>query len=466
VNLPTAFRSLRGRLVALACVGATLIVVTTSGLLAFNLDRALDRAVNEGLRARLDDIGAALSQGREQLSQQEAFAQIVESNGTVLSTTANIDENRRLLTQPELAQAIRSGLRIDRRVPGLASHGRLVARLEPYRGRRVVVIVGASLATEQLARRRVIFSLVLGAPLLVIALGVVVWIVTGAALRPVERMADEAAAISMSEPGRRLPEPVGDHELARLGRTLNAMLERIEGAFARERAFVDDASHELRTPLAILRGELELTAGDANDPEAVRLAMTSSLEEVDRLGHMAEDLLTLSRANAGALTGRLMPTDIHAAAMAAVGRIPAPPSGVSIEVTGASTLALADPELVERMLVNLLTNAIRFASSRIVVDVALAPDDNRPTVTVSDDGPGFPEELLPRAFDRFARASGSRGRSDGGSGLGLAIVSALASAQGATVTVGNGPLLPGGSARIVFRNAVVRDVPRDERQSE
>ena len=138
-------------------------------------------------------------------------------------------------------------------------------------------------------------SLLVGAPLLVLALGVVVWIVTGAALRPVERMAEEAEAISMSEPGRRLPEPIGDHELARLGRTLNAMLERIEAAFARERAFVDDASHELRTPLAILRGELELTAGDADDPEAVRLAMASSLEEVERLGRMTEDLLTLSR---------------------------------------------------------------------------------------------------------------------------------------------------------------------------
>ena len=453
MNLPPGFRSLRARLVALACVGATLIVVTTSGLLAINLDRALDRAVNEGLRARLDDIEAALGQGTLGLSQQEAFAQIVAADGEVLSSTANIDRNKQLLTHRELAQAIRRGLRIDRRVPGLASHGRLVARPEPYRERQVVVIVGASLSTEELARRRVIFSLVLGAPLLVIALGVVVWIVTGAALRPVERMAEEAAAISMSEPGRRLPEPVGDHELAHLGRTLNAMLERIEAAFARERAFVDDASHELRTPLAILRGELELTAGDANDPDAVRLAMTSSLEEVDRLGHLAEDLLMLSRANAGALAARLEPTDIHDAAVNAVGRIPPPPSRISIEVQGEPTFALADPDLVERMLVNLLTNAIRFASSRIVVDVARAPDADRPTVTVSDDGPGFPEELLPRAFDRFARATGARGRSDGGSGLGLAIVSALATAQGATVTVGNGPVLPGGTARIVFRSA-------------
>ena len=295
MTLPTAFSSLRMRLVALACVGAALIVVTTSGLLAFNLDHALDRAVNDGLRARIGDIEGALNQGSLQLSQQEAFAQIVASDGHVLSSSANIDANDRLLTPAELRRANSGGIHIDREIPGIASSGRLIAKPEPFQpgpgntlvratnGRHIVVIVGASLETEQLARRRVVVSLVVGAPLLVLALGVGVWMVTGAALRPVDRMAEEAEAISMSEPGRRLPEPVGDHELAHLGSTLNAMLERIEAAFARERAFVDDASHELRTPLAILRGELELTADDADNPEAVRLAMASSLEEVDRL---------------------------------------------------------------------------------------------------------------------------------------------------------------------------------------
>jgi signal transduction histidine kinase len=451
--VPTAFRSLRVRLVALACVGATLIVVTTSGLLAFNLDHALNRAVNDGLRARLDDIESALKQGSLQLSQNEAFAQIVRSNGQVLSASSTIDSDNRLLTPTELRRANRHELRIDRSVPGLASTGRLLAEPESFEGGRIVVIVGASLATERLARQRVFVSLLVGAPLLVLALGVVVWIVTGATLRPVERMAEEADAISMSEPGRRLPEPIGDHELARLGRTLNAMLERIEGTFARERAFVDDASHELRTPLAILRGELELTAGDADDPEAVRLAMASSLEEVERLGRMTDDLLTLSRANAGALAARLVPTDLLAVATTAARRIPPPPAEISIEIQGGSLIARADPDLLERMLVNLLTNATRFARRKIVVDVSRAPETDAPSMTVADDGPGFSEELLPRAFDRFARASGPRGRSDGGTGLGLAIVSALAAAQGAVVTIGNGPPLSGGVARITFREA-------------
>lgn len=453
MTLPTAFRSLRVRLVALACVGATLIVVATSGLLAFNLDHALNRAVNDGLRARLEDIEAVLKQNSLQISQEEAFAQIMSSDGRVLSSSANLDADRRLLTPSELRRATQRTVRIDRSVPGLASAGRLLAQPQPFQGDRVVVIVGASLATEQLARQRVFVSLLVGAPLLVLALGIVVWIVTGATLRPVERMAEEADAISMSEPGRRLPEPIGDHELARLGRTLNAMLERIEGTFARERAFVDDASHELRTPLAILRGELELTAGDADDPEAVRLAMASSLEEVERLGRMTEDLLTLSRANAGALAARLAPTDLLAVATTAVRRIPPPPAEISISVQGESLIARADPDLLERMLVNLLTNATRFARHKIVVDISRDPLTDAPAMTVADDGPGFPEDLLPRAFDRFARASGPRSRGDGGTGLGLAIVSALATAQGATVTIGNGPPLSGGVAHITLRPA-------------
>jgi signal transduction histidine kinase len=369
----------------------------------------------------------------------------------VLSSSANIDANRRLLTRSELRRADQHGVKIDRPIPGIAEAGRLVAMPEMFQGERVVAIVGASLETERLARRRVEVSLLVGAPLLVIALGVVVWIVTGAALRPVDRMAQEAEAISMSQPGRRLPEPIGDHELAHLGRMLNAMLDRIETAFARERAFVDDASHELRTPLAILRGELELTAGDADDPEAVRLAMASSLEEVDRLGHMADDLLTLSRANAGALAPRIVPTDLLDAAQHAIGRIPRPPPEVSIDVRGEQVMALADPRLLERMLVNVLTNATRFARTQILVDVAKVAGNGAATVTVADDGPGFSDELLPRAFDRFARATGPRGRDTGGSGLGLAIVSALAAAQGASVTVGNGPPLSGGIARITLR---------------
>ena len=450
MRLPSALGSLRARLVAFACIGALVIVVATGGLLAFTLDHALDRAVNEGLRARVDDIEGVLQQGSLQLSQEEAFAQIVDGTGQVLASSSTIDANRRLLSVAELARARDHEIHVDRDVPGLASPGRLLARPEVFENEKIVVIVGASLGTEQLAHRRIVAALLIGVPLLVLLLGVGVWMLTGAALHPAERMAAEADAISMSEPGRRLPEPVGDHELANLGRTLNAMLARIEAAFRRERAFVDDASHELRTPIAILRGELELTAEDADDPDAVRAGTQSALEEVDRLAHLTDDLLTLSRADAGALAPRLVATDLGEAATAALGRIPPSAEGVSVGVEGESVTALIDPDLFERMLVNLLTNAQRYARSRIVVDIRRRSDGS-PTATVADDGPGLPEPLLPRAFDRFTRGAPARERGAGGAGLGLAIVAALAATQGATVAVGNGPPLGGAAIRITLR---------------
>src|SRR5258708_6755113 len=120
--------------------------------------------------------------------------------------------------------------------------------------------------------------------------------------RPGRRITREAEPMPLAAPGRRLPRPVGHDEIADLGRTLNQMLNRIESPISRERAFIDDASHELRTPLAVLRGELELAAQQPDDIEGVRSGLASALEETDRLAHLAADVLTLARADAGPVT--------------------------------------------------------------------------------------------------------------------------------------------------------------------
>src|SRR5439155_1173537 len=125
------------------------------------------------------------------------------------------------------------------------------------------------------------------------------WIVIGSALGPVERMRQEAAAISASEPERRLPVPSSGDELARLGTTLNAMLDRLQDALERERRFVDDASHELRTPLSILKMELDLALARARTPEELESALTNAAEETDRLVRLAQDLLVLARLEGG-----------------------------------------------------------------------------------------------------------------------------------------------------------------------
>jgi signal transduction histidine kinase len=253
-------------------------------------------------------------------------------------------------------------------------------------------------------------------------------------------MTNEAATISMAQVGRRLAQPEGNDEIAELGRTLNAMLARIETTIAHERAFIDDAAHELRTPIAVLRGELELAAHDPGDREAVSQGLASALEETDQLTHLTEDLLTLARADAGQLAPGDATTELLGATRAAVHRL-AHRGEVSIEISGQPTVVRGGPDWIQHIVTNLVVNADRYASRRIMITVAPAGAHGR--LLVADDGPGFATELLPRVFDRFTRGDGARGRSDGGTGLGLAIIASLAHALGGTVTASNGSPLDG-----------------------
>lgn len=172
-----------------------------------------------------------------------------------------------------------------------------------------------------------------GALLIATAIG---WWVAGAALRPVERMRHEAAAISADEPGRRLPIPDTEDEIARLGTTLNQMLERLEQMLERERRFVDDASHELRTPLGILRTELELALRRARSRKDLEAALRSAAEESERLTTLAEDLLVLARSDRGRLPVRKENVDVARLADEAVTRFDtrAQLGGVRIERLG------------------------------------------------------------------------------------------------------------------------------------
>jgi signal transduction histidine kinase len=353
---------------------------------------------------------------------------------------------------------------VDRRIPhapALGRRARLLAHPTQAGGRTLVIVVGASLDAVIRGRERLALILALLSPLLGVLLSVGGWLLAGAALRPVRRMSQEADVISLAQAGRRLAQPAGEDEIAQLGRTLNAMLDRIEAAFARERMFLDDASHELRTPIAVLRAELEvalldLSSGDPLDAAgraAMERSLRSALEEAERLAHLAEDLLVLARATAGRLPLRRRPVDVRALAEEAArrgtnGAAGKAAPGVTVAVDGPAALAVVDPARLDQVITNLVGNARRFARRR--VQVGINTDGEDVIVTVADDGPGFPEALLPVAFDRFTRAEAARGHDAGaGAGLGLAIVAAIVRAHGGTISAGNGP--PLGGAAVVVR---------------
>jgi signal transduction histidine kinase len=291
-----------------------------------------------------------------------------------------------------------------------------------------VVLTGTSLDDRNEALGNLRTILLVGGPVALLLASLAGYIVAFGALRPVEAMRRRAAAISAAEPQQRLPLPEAHDELHRLGETLNEMLGRLEVALERERAFVDDASHELRTPLALHKTELELALRYAKTEEEWRAAITSAIEEVDRLSALAEDLLVLARSEEGKLALHLRTVRVSDLLGGVRERFAAriDGSGRSLVVEPADGLTIdGDPVRLEQALTNLVENAIEHGGGEITIRASRAAGDLE--IHVEDRGPGFPPDFLDRAFERFSRPDQARGGD--GTGLGLAIVEAIARAH-------------------------------------
>jgi signal transduction histidine kinase len=275
------------------------------------------------------------------------------------------------------------------------------------------------------------------------------WAVAGAALRPVERMRQEADAISVSDRGRRLPIPASRDEVARLGSTLNAMLGRLEAAFDRERRFVDDASHELRTPLAILKAELDLARSRPRTNPELLAAVRSASEEADRLTELAETLLVYSRVEGDRMPLRREPTELDDLLDDACSSLTAraAAAGVTVQVDPHLVTASVDPVRIRQAVENMVSNAIAHTPGGGQVRVGATLQGDIVCLTVQDTGPGFDARVLPRAFEPFAVGPAGQAGTGQGAGLGLAIVRAIAQAHGGRATAENPP---GGGALVTL----------------
>ncbi|HEV2372952.1 MAG TPA: ATP-binding protein [Streptosporangiaceae bacterium] len=309
---------------------------------------------------------------------------------------------------------------------------------------RLYVVVGSTQigVTRTLAELRLVLET--AAPAAFALACMAAWVLVGAALRPVERMHREAAEISVSEPGRRLPVPATDDEVARLGRTLNSLLDRLQAALEREQRLLDDASHELRTPLSILKAELDLTLSRDRSLAELECALHSASEETDHLVRLAEDLLVLSRVRTGGFAIHRTPQSLRTLLTGAcrAHQARAQERGTKIEWSAPEAEVRVDAMRLRQALDNLLDNAIRYGPDRgglIRVDGVL--HGGVATLSVENSGPGFAGGLLPGAFEAFTRGS-EAGTPRPGAGLGLAIVRAVAEAHGGTAVAAN---VPGGA---------------------
>ncbi|SEC32402.1 HAMP domain-containing sensor histidine kinase [Streptomyces sp. KS_5] len=291
---------------------------------------------------------------------------------------------------------------------------------------RLTVYAGGSLDAEQSAVNTALTVMLIGFPLLLGVVAGVTWLVTGRALRPVEGIRGEMAAITASEDlARRVPVPGTHDEVARLALTTNETLAALQTSVERQRRFVADASHELRSPIASLRTQLEV--GVAH-PEL--LDLDGAVEDTVRLQGLAADLLLLARLDAGERPGDAR-FDLGALAREqAEGRAEVTVEARSAQVAGSRGQ-------VGRVLTNLLDNAARHARSAVTLTVRR--EGEWVVAAVADDGAGVAEADRERIFERFVRLDEARSRDDGGAGLGLAIARDVAVRHGGTLTVGRAP---------------------------
>jgi heavy metal sensor kinase len=436
---------IRLRLTLTFVVGMAVVLAAMGLFLYLRVGAALDRTIDQSLRGRADDVtalvrvsGSGLREagGNRLVEQEESVAQVLNPDGVVLDSTPGLGGHR-LLADPQLASAAQATIMVDRPpVPGSDDPLRLLAT--PVQAQRglVVVVVGASIDERAEALQGLRAQLLLGGPIALLLASLLGYSLAAAALRPVESMRREAEAVSAAEPGRRLPLPPADDEIARLGTTLNTMLGRLETAFARERRFVSDASHELRTPLAALRTELELALRHRRPAEELEAALQSAAEETERLCRLAEDLLVLVRAEDGSLPvrrERLSAAELLTAVRERYGH-QAADAGRSLQVQADDQLELnVDRLRAEQALGNLVENALRHGRGRVLL--LARRRDGRVELHVRDEGSGFPPDFIDHAFDRFTRADPAR--HGNGVGLGLAIVDVIARAHGGSAHAAN-----------------------------
>lgn len=289
-------------------------------------------------------------------------------------------------------------------------------------------------------------------PGLVGVVAVVAWWLTGRALRPVEAIRAEAEAIRASSLHRRVPEPDTDDEVGRLARTMNAMLDRLEGSAHRQRQFVSDASHELRTPVTAIRTDLEVALAEGDDADWPRVAR-AVLSEEERLESLLADLLVLAADDEDTSSDAARSTTTDMAALLvdeAARRWPVPVGVVGTEDADTSVVAGA-PSRLRRAVANLVDNATRHAAAQVEITLTAEPNlggDPQVVIHVDDDGPGVPIDQRERIFERFVRLDASRSRDHGGAGLGLSVVDAVVARAGGSVTATDSPL---GGARFTIR---------------
>ncbi len=466
--------SVRVRITVLATtVNAVVLVVASVALLAL-----VERELVDSTRETVD---AAVGIAAEQLGdtfEDSVFVEVQTESGLELEGVFGTDGTlvQGVLFDPDLEQVIAEVL-LDAEVgdvidvydpiadgsePALAPvdpRGLIEAvqqgELELAEGADTLGSLGEETVAEARANVRAVRNaLIVIVPTVVVLLGAATWLLVGRTLAPVHAISSRVRGIGSASLDQRVPVPGSDDEIAELAGTMNQMLERIESGAERQQRFVADASHELRSPLSTIRAAAEIAQVEDPDGSWGRAA-GDVVAEADRMEALIADLLDLARLDEQRRVGTEERRDLAELVGESVQRFGSTGDcTVPVVVELESVAVTCVPGLIDEVARNLLENACRYASARVVVTVG-PTGDGQASLVVEDDGPGVLPEDRERVFSRFVRVGEARDRSTGGSGLGLPLVAAVAARHSGTVSMEESPSL--GGARLVVRIPAATD---------
>jgi heavy metal sensor kinase len=414
----------------LVIFAVTLYIVMARGLKE-QVDRSLEEAAAVAVRA-LDqrrvgpffEFGDLMSEF-PQLAVLDKFFQIFSPLGQITIQSQNVRQLHLPLSRSALdaalsGQAVFESVRFQKDPPV-----RLLSVPIQYEGSLTHILrIGTSLREVEETLHRLLITLLLGGPLaLTVALGGG-WFLADRTLRPVESITQAAQRIAAGDLTQRLAVARTSDEIGRLAATFNDMIARLETSFRQIQRFSADVSHELRTPLTVMKGETELALRRPRSAEDYRLVLESSLEEIERMTCIVEDLLFLSRADLGEIRMERRPVrldtlveDIQRQAV-----VLGQERGVEVIARAVAPVTVLGDELRLRELVlNLVDNAVKYSHPGGKVELTLGRAGDMTVLTVTDQGIGISPESQSHIFDRFYRSDEARTHSPKGTGLGLAI---------------------------------------------
>jgi heavy metal sensor kinase len=289
--------------------------------------------------------------------------------------------------------------------------------------------------------RRDLFA---GVPLVLLLASAGGYFLARKSLAPIASMNNQTQRISAENLSARLDVSNTRDELGHLATTINDLLARMESSFKEQQRFIADASHELRTPLAVLRGETEVALGKTRTIEEYQQSLSLIQDEAERLSRIVEDLFILARQpinTSTALNQERVSLNDAVRDCARAARVLAIRKGVRLRVENDSpSIALqGDEELIKRMILNLLDNAVKYTPAGGEISLALGRHNGDAEIIVRDTGIGIAEQDQPRVFDRFYRVDKARARAMGGAGLGLSIAQWIVDVHGGEISVASAP---------------------------